>query len=385
MGKNKNKTKKSQPAAEVAPTEEAQMEPQQILTPLEKAQQYKDMQYSVFKNFIHDFEEEERSLGEEPQTLDKQRDLEKREREELKRLEKQVFKKDQQEVEEAYGNANAKLLRDRIAKTIADIQKQQKVHTRAEIAHAEVEVRVAKVKQDIQVAMNKKTMLNKLCVDLLERNFDLFLKHEQMLEEERLERQKLAANFGDQMKEVQAELDVQKSQRQQEIDENGELRKMIQAAIDGYRKKDEAYRAKMESHGKTVTEIERKLKETIDGTIPKTIKEAETEKARFMKACDNVKELSTKINGYMAKFDQIKEEMGDNSRKFEQYQAQVETKKLEIRTLETEIENAQFFEKRFQKVTTVVNEERKQLVAQVSVMRNLGKALKDQLKNLEQA
>jgi hypothetical protein len=34
---------------------------------------------------------------------------------------------------------------------------------------------------------------------------------------------------------------------------------------------------------------------------------------------DRVKELSTQINSYMGKFDEIKEEMGDNSRKFEAY------------------------------------------------------------------
>lgn len=59
----------------------------------------------------------------------------------------------------------------------------------------------------------------------------------------------------------------------------------------------------MEVHGKTIQEIEKKLKNTIEGTVSKTIKEAESEKAKFMKACENVKELSTKINSYMQKFD----------------------------------------------------------------------------------
>lgn len=53
-------------------------------------------------------------------SLEKQRDLEKREKEELKRLEKQVFKKDQVEVEEAHANNNLKILRDRIYKTITE-------------------------------------------------------------------------------------------------------------------------------------------------------------------------------------------------------------------------------------------------------------------------
>ncbi len=77
------------------------------------------------------------------------------------------------------------------------------------------------------------------------------------------------------MKEVQAELDVQKVKRAAEITENGELRKQIQQAIDEYKKKEEAYRGQMEVHGKTISEIEKKLKLTIEGTVSKTIKEAE--------------------------------------------------------------------------------------------------------------
>ena len=76
----------------------------------------------------------------------------------------------------------------------------------------------------------------------------------------------------------------------------------------------------MDEHGKTITEIERKLKNTIDGTVTKTIKEAESEKAKFVKVSESVKDLSTKINGFMGKFDDIKNEMGDNSKKFEAYQ-----------------------------------------------------------------
>jgi|LauGreDrversion4_2_1035121.scaffolds.fasta_scaffold788127_3 hypothetical protein len=75
--------------------------------------------------------------------------------------------------------------------------------------------------------MKKKTLLQNLCNNLLEKNCELYLKHEEMLDEERKQRQLLASNFGDQMKEVQVELDEQKAKRQKEIDENGELRKQI--------------------------------------------------------------------------------------------------------------------------------------------------------------
>ncbi len=103
--------------------------------------------------------------------------------------------------------------------------------------------------------------------------------------------------------------------------------------------KEAAYREKMDSHQKVILEIEKKLKATIDGTVTKTIKEADAEKGKFVAVCERVKELSEKINDYMKKFDEIKDEMSDNSKRFEAYQSQVETKKLEIRALEAEIEN----------------------------------------------
>ncbi len=41
------------------------------------------------------------------------------------------------------------------------------------------------------------------------------------------------------------------------------------------------------------------MKSTIEGTVTKTIKEAEAEKAKFVAVCESVKDLSSKINSYM--------------------------------------------------------------------------------------
>ena len=76
----------------------------------------------------------------------------------------------------------------------------------------------------------------------------------------------------------------------------------------------------MESHGKVMQDVEKKLKQAIEGGITKTLKLAEQEKSKFAKSCENVKELSERINGYMEKFDKIKEEMNTNGKKFEGYQ-----------------------------------------------------------------
>jgi predicted nucleic acid-binding Zn-ribbon protein len=141
----------------------------------------------------------------------------------------------------------------------------------------------------------------------------------------------------------------------------------------------------MESHGKFIGEIEKKLKSTIEGTLTSTIKQAEAEKAKFMAVVNNTKELTIKINNFMQKFDLIKDEMNENARKFESYQSSIETKKLEISTLETEIENISMYEKRHKKLSGEITEDRKRMVTQVEALRNLSKALTDKVKNLEAA
>ena len=45
--------------------------------------------------------------------------------------------------------------------------------------------------------INKKTLLQSLCHSLLDKNCELYMKHEQMLEEERQERMRLASNFNE--------------------------------------------------------------------------------------------------------------------------------------------------------------------------------------------
>ena len=174
--------------------------------------------------------------------------------------------------------------------------------------------------------------------------------------------------------------------RSGELAENQEIRSKIQEAIAEYKKKEEVYKSSMDSHGKLMQEVEKKLKTTIEGTITKTLKEAETEKAKFQRSCDNVAELSGKINSFMEKFDKIKDEMSENGKKFEHYQVTVETKKLEMQTLETEIQNIQLSELKQQKMQQEIAEERKRYQTQVDALKKLKDALTEQLRNVtEQA
>jgi hypothetical protein len=88
-------------------------------------------------------------------------------------------------------------MKDRIAKSIAEVVKQQKSLVKIQSSHSDTDTALGKVKTDIQACMNKKQMLYNLCMALLDKNHDLYLKHEKMLEEEREERSKLAGNFSE--------------------------------------------------------------------------------------------------------------------------------------------------------------------------------------------
>ncbi len=63
--------------------------------------------------------------------------------------------------------------------------KQQKVLAKAQILFGQSEDVMKKKKQEIQALINKKKLLEGLCLGLLDKNCELYLKHESMLEEER--------------------------------------------------------------------------------------------------------------------------------------------------------------------------------------------------------
>jgi hypothetical protein len=54
---------------------------------------------------------------------------------------------------------------------------------------------IEKIKNEVNTALKQKELLHKICFDLLDKNYDLYLKHEEMLEVEKGERSKLASNF----------------------------------------------------------------------------------------------------------------------------------------------------------------------------------------------
>ena len=86
----------------------------------------------------------------------------------------------------------------------------------------------------------------------------------------------------------------------------------------------------------------------------------------------------------MEKFDKIKEDMSENGKKFESYQVTVETKKLEIQTLETEIQNIQHSELKQQKMQYEIEEERKSYQKQIEALKKLKGALVEQMRTVSE-
>ena len=61
--------------------------------------------------------------------------------------------------------------------------------------------------------MRNKTMLASLCEGMLKANADLYLKHELMLEEEKVERGKLGEQFQERMVKINEQLSSNKERR----------------------------------------------------------------------------------------------------------------------------------------------------------------------------
>ena len=75
--------------------------------------------------------------------------------------------------------------------------------------------------------------------------------------------------------------------------------------------------------------------------------------------------------------------MSSNTQKFEEYQSTIETKKLEISALETEIENFQLAQKKAMKAESEIAEERKRITTQVETLKKLRDALVTQVTTLK--
>ena len=89
-------------------------------------------------------------------------------------------------------------------------------------------------------------MLEMICDQFLQQNYDLYLIHETMLDDENQKRKNLADGFQDRMKGLSDKINEQKAERQKAFEENTAIRETIAKAVDDYKVKEENYKKKME-------------------------------------------------------------------------------------------------------------------------------------------
>ena len=175
------------------------------------------------------------------------------------------------------------------------------------------------VEKDLQSAIKKRQTLEMLCSSIFKKNHDLYLKHEEMLDEERQKRTDLAEDFQKRMQEVTQEINNLKETRTQEVQRNQEVRQKIQDQVAEYRKHEETYQKQMTAHQAKMGVIETKFKGQLETRIGSIIKKAEEEKAKYDKVCSNVNEISDQIKTFMQKFEQLKEEITKSSANFSNF------------------------------------------------------------------
>ena len=210
----------------------------------------------IHNQFIEKFQIEEDALTRDPDNIDKRRQLAKREGDEVKKLEK-IIKKEQNDFENVAGPGctNAKLVHDKILRTIANMRKVSQQHHTTKNEDQVFLDKIQGNKDDLSKKLKKKQILALVCDQFLKQNHELYLKHETMLDEENDKRHKLAENFQAKMSELSEEINGQKTERQKAYDVNQEIRVKIQKSIDDYKVKEDNYRNKMEEFNTEVQKV----------------------------------------------------------------------------------------------------------------------------------
>ena len=98
-------------------------------------------------------------------------------------------------------------------------------------------------------------MLEMICDQFLNQNYDLYLQHETMLDEENQKRKDLADGFQDRMKGLSEKINEQKAERQEAFEANTAIRETIAKAVDEYKVKEEDYKKKMDEFNTKIQEV----------------------------------------------------------------------------------------------------------------------------------
>ncbi len=128
-------------------------------------------------------------------------------------------------------------------------------------------------------------------------------------------------------------------------------------------------------YNQKIKNIEQKYREKIDTKISDQLNAAKLAKDGYDNAQKNCDELTSQIQGVIAKFDVIKNEISASSKKMEEYKQDVESKQMEIKLLETQIQNFSLLSKKKELLQDEMDTEGGKLRKQVDTLSNLKKAL----------
>ena len=122
--------------------------------------------------------------------------MEKREAEEFKKLEK-IIKKECNDFEDVAGTGatNAKLVYNKIVRTLNNMRNVSKQHADLKMESDKLNFAQNQSKQQVESSLRKKAMLAMICDQLMQQNFDMYLQHERMLDEETQMRKEIAEKF----------------------------------------------------------------------------------------------------------------------------------------------------------------------------------------------
>jgi chromosome segregation ATPase len=161
-----------------------------------------------------------------------------------------------------------------------------------------------------------------------------------MLDDEKDKRAQLSVTFQEKMKNISAEINTNKEEREALHKENEDIRAKINSAIDQYKVKQEEYQNSLNKYNERVAELQNELdKQLKEGKIGQVVNAHEKAKNNYEAAILRVDRISTSIQDFSNKFDKIKDEVVERSKRFESLKMEKENKDIQIKLLETEIQN----------------------------------------------
>lgn len=306
------------------------------MTPKERADDYWRSQIKCYEEFTNDFQEDQEMLAKEPDYSEKEKELEKVKKLDTAKMEKQL-KKEINDWEELFaGNASLSksakglsVLSEKLVKILDGSKKTMKKGLQSEEYRLTYQANLDQNKANVALNLKQTRQLEVLCKALFSKNYDLYLKHEEMLEKNKQERVELASQFQRQMNEVADEINQKREEKQAVQDENNTIRQQISKRIDEYRNIEKTYQDAVVKQQLKIKQVEQSFQKNMEAKLKKLLKQAQDEKEVHDRHNANCEDLQSQIKGYMEKFENLKEVIQGSSKQVAHCQQEIEQKKIE--------------------------------------------------------